>query len=67
MELPSDLLADLYQETKDNKVLIFPNSSEAENVVKLKKISARSHGHSNYFSHHSSVDKELEYVDILQK
>lgn len=70
MELPSELLADLYQETKDNKVLIFPNSrGRAEEVaVKLKKISARSHGHSNYFSHHSSVDKEVrEYVEYFAK
>lgn len=69
-ELPLKLLKDLYIETKDNKVLIFPNSrGRAEEVaVKLKKISDRVKGHSNYFSHHSSVDKEVrEYVEYFAK
>jgi ATP-dependent Lhr-like helicase len=69
-ELPLDLLKDLYLETKDNKVLIFPNSrGRAEEVaVKLKKISARVKGHPNYFSHHSSVDKEVrEFVEYFAK
>ncbi len=69
-ELPLELLKDLYIETKDNKVLIFPNSrGRAEEVaVKLKKISDRVKGHPNYFSHHSSVDKEIrEYVEYFAK
>lgn len=69
-ELPLELLKDLYIETKDNKVLIFPNSrGRAEEVaVKLKKISDRVKGHPNYFSHHSSVDRELrEYVEYFAK
>lgn len=69
-ELPLELLKDLYIETKDNKVLIFPNSrGRAEEVaVKLKKISDRVKGHSNYFSHHSSVDREIrEYVEYFAK
>jgi len=69
-ELPLNLLKDLYIETKDNKVLIFPNSrGRAEEVaVKLKKISDRVKGHSNYFSHHSSVDREVrEYVEYFAK
>jgi len=69
-DLPLDLLKDLYIETKNNKVLIFPNSrGRAEEVaVKLKKISDRTKGHSNYFSHHSSVDKEVrEYVEYFAK
>ena len=69
-ELPLELLKDLYIETKDNKVLIFPNSrGRAEEVaVKLKKISDRVNGHPNYFSHHSSVDKEVrEYVEYFAK
>lgn len=69
-ELSLELLKDLYLETKDNKVLIFPNSrGRAEEVaVKLKKISDRVKGHSNYFSHHSSVDKEVrEYVEHFAK
>lgn len=69
-ELPLELLKDLYIETKNNKVLIFPNSrGRAEEVaVKLKKISERVKGHPNYFSHHSSVDKEVrEYVEYFAK
>ncbi|MCO5268742.1 MAG: DEAD/DEAH box helicase [Brumimicrobium sp.] len=69
-ELPLELLKDLYVETKDNKVLIFPNSrGRAEEVaVKLKKISERVNGHPNYFSHHSSVDREVrEYVESFAK
>ena len=69
-ELPLDLLKDLYLTTKDNKVLIFPNSrGRAEEVaVKLKKISERVKGHPNYFSHHSSVDREVrEYVEYFAK
>lgn len=69
-ELPLELLKDLYIETKDNKVLIFPNSrGRAEEVaVKLKKIAERVKGHQNYFSHHSSVDREVrEYVEYFAK
>lgn len=69
-ELPLDLLKNLYLETKDNKVLIFPNSrGRAEEVaVKLKKISEKVKGHANYFSHHSSVDREVrEYVEYFAK
>lgn len=70
IELPLDLLKDLYLETRNNKVLIFPNSrGRAEEVaVKLKKISEKVKGHTNYFSHHSSVDKEVrEYVEHFAK
>ncbi len=69
-ELPLELLKDLYLTTKDNKALIFPNSrGRAEEVaVKLKKISEKLNGHPNYFSHHSSVDKEVrEYVEYFAK
>ncbi len=69
-ELSPDLLDDLYNETKESKVLIFPNSrGKAEEVaVKLQKISTRLKGHNNYFSHHSSVDKEVrEYVEYFAK
>ncbi|MBS1652683.1 MAG: DEAD/DEAH box helicase [Bacteroidetes bacterium] len=69
-ELPLELLKDLYIETKDNKVLIFPNSrGRAEEVaVKLRKISDRVKGHPNYFSHHSSVDREVrEFVEYFAK
>ncbi|MFT7086954.1 MAG: ATP-dependent Lhr-like helicase [Rickettsiales bacterium] len=69
-ELPLELLKDLYFTTKDSKVLIFPNSRgrTEEVAVKLKKISNRVNGHPNYFSHHSSVDKEIrEYVEYFAK
>lgn len=69
-ELSVGLIQNLYTETKDNKVLIFPNSrGRAEEVaVKLKKISDKTKGHPNYFSHHSSVDKEVrEYVEHFAK
>lgn len=70
VDLPLDLLKDLYLNTKDDKVLIFPNSrGRAEEIaVKLKKISDRVKGHPYYFSHHSSVDKELrEYIENFVK
>lgn len=69
-ELPQELLDNLYHETKDNKVLIFPNNrGRAEEVaVQLRKISDRNKGHKNYFSHHSSVDREVrEYVEYFAK
>ena len=60
----------IYQETKNNKVLIFPNTrGRVEEIsVKLKRISEKQNGHHNYFSHHSSVDKEVrEYVEYFAK
>ncbi len=69
-EFSLDLIKDLYKETSDNKVLIFPNSrGKAEEIaVKLKKISERIGGHPYYFSHHSSVDKEVrEYIEDFAK
>jgi ATP-dependent Lhr-like helicase len=55
------LLKDLYKETYTNKVLVFPNSrGRAEEVaVKLKRIAEKVNGHTSYYSHHSSVDREL--------
>lgn len=70
VNLPIDLLKDIYRETRDSKVLIFPNSrGKAEEVaVSLLKISQRVNGHANYFSHHSSVDKQVrEYVEDFAK
>ena len=63
-------IEDLYEQTKDKKVLIFPNSrGNAEEIaVKLKKTAERNNGHPFYFSHHSSVDKELrEYIEHFAK
>lgn len=60
----------LYEDVKDNKVLIFPNNrGKAEELaVMLKKTAERRKGHSFYFSHHSSVDKELrEYIEEFAK
>ena len=60
-ELSFDLLKDLYKETCSNKVLVFPNSRgrTEEIAVKLRKISDKVNGHKYYYSHHSSVDKEI--------
>lgn len=69
-DLPKALIEDLYQSTKDHKVLIFPNSRglAEEIAVRLKKISNRLGGHPYYFSHHSSVNKELrEYTEHFAK
>lgn len=69
-ELPLELLKDLYKEISCTKALIFPNSrGKAEYVaVKLLKIAERVGGHQNYFSHHSSVDKQVrEYVEEFAK
>lgn len=69
-ELSLDLLKDLYKETCSNKVLIFPNSRgrTEEVAVKLRKISDRVNGHKFYYSHHSSVDKEIrESVEHFAK
>lgn len=69
-ELSQDLLKNLYNETASSKTLIFPNSRGRveEIAVKLKRISRRLKGHDNYFSHHSSVDREArEYVEFFAK
>ncbi|KJF43465.1 DEAD/DEAH box helicase [Draconibacterium sediminis] len=60
-ELSLDLLKDLYKETSSNKVLVFPNSRgrTEEVAVNLRKISDKVNGHKYYYSHHSSVDKEI--------
>jgi ATP-dependent Lhr-like helicase len=69
-DLPLDLLKDLYKQTSTSKALIFPNSRGLAEViaVKLRLISDRVNGHANYFSHHSSVHKEVrEYVEHFAK
>ena len=67
---PLALLEDLYFTTCNGKALIFPNNrGRAEEIsVRLRKISDRNAGHPNYFSHHSSVHKEVrEYVEYFAK
>ncbi len=69
-ELSTDLVKDLYSKTKNYKTLIFPNSrgKTEEIAVKLKRISQKMNGHHNYFSHHSSIDKEIrEHVESFAK
>ncbi|MGI4871573.1 MAG: DEAD/DEAH box helicase [Janthinobacterium lividum] len=69
-DLPLDLLKDLYKQTSTSKALIFPNSRGLAEVVavKLRLIADRVNGHANYFSHHSSVNKEVrEYVEHFAK
>lgn len=70
VEFSLELLKDIYVETRNNKVLIFPNSrgKVEEIAVKLKKIAERVGGHKNYFSHHSSVNKDVrEYIEFFAK
>lgn len=69
-ELSLALLKDIYCEVHSSKVLLFPNSRgmAEEAAVKLKKLAERVGGHPYYFSHHSSVDKEVrEYVEHFAK
>lgn len=69
-QLSLDLLKDLYKESYSNKVLVFPNSrGRAEEVaVKLKRIAGKVNGHTSYYSHHSSVDRELrEWIEHFAK
>lgn len=69
-ELPIDLMKDLYREVRDAKVLVFPNSRgrTEEIAVKLKKIAEKLGDHTNYFSHHSSVDRDVrEYIEFFAK
>ena len=69
-ELPVDLVKDLYLETRNSKALVFPNNrgTVEEVAVKLKKLSMRIKGHPYYFSHHSSVNKDVrEYVEFFAK
>ncbi|MDQ2771203.1 MAG: DEAD/DEAH box helicase, partial [Bacteroidota bacterium] len=68
--LPLDLLKDLYKQTSTSKALIFPNSRALAEVVavKLRQISDRVQGHPNYFSHHSSVNRDVrEHVEQFAK
>lgn len=69
--LPDGLVDELYDKTQLRKSLIFPNTrSRVEEVaVRLQKLSKTKNGlHSNYFSHHSSVDRELrEFVERFAK
>ncbi|WP_312330574.1 DEAD/DEAH box helicase [Sphingobacterium sp.] len=69
-QLSLELLKDLYKETYNSKVLVFPNSrGRAEEVaVKLKRIAEKVNGHTCYYSHHSSVDRELrEWIEHFAK
>lgn len=69
-EYTPQFIEELYNQVKDSKVLIFPNTrGNAEEIaVKLKRVSERKKGHPYFFSHHSAVDKELrEYVEDFAK
>lgn len=69
-KLPIDLLKRLYLETQQKKTLVFPNSRGRveEIAVNLKKIAARNNGHTYYYAHHSSVNKELrEFIEQFVK
>lgn len=70
IELPLELHKDLYLESRNSKMLIFPNTrARTEEVaVKLRKISERVGGHSRYYSHHASVDRlERERIESFAR
>ena len=70
IELPLELIQDLHQHVRDNKTLIFPNDrGRVEEVaVKLRRISERVGGHTNFFAHHSAINKEIrEFIEIFAK
>lgn len=70
LQLSVDLLKDLYKKTRGKKALVFANTRTlVENAsVKLSQISELVGGHSNYFSHHSSVDRGIkEYAAFFAK
>lgn len=67
---PAAFIDDLYEATKDHKVLLFPNSRAKveELALKLKQTAENEKGHTAYFTHHSSVNKEVrEYVEDFAK
>lgn len=69
-DLPLELLKLLYKKTQEKKALIFPNSrGRVEEITfKLKRIAQIRGGHAHYFSHHSSVNKELrEFIEFFAK
>jgi ATP-dependent helicase Lhr and Lhr-like helicase len=68
--LPVELLQDVYEQTRSSKTLVFPNSrGRAEELaVRLRQQATRDGGHPHYFTHHSSVDREVrEYVEQFAK
>ncbi|MEG1615808.1 MAG: DEAD/DEAH box helicase [Bacteroidales bacterium] len=70
LELPLELIKDLYLESINSKMLIFPNTrAQTEEIaVKLRKIAERVGGHAHYFSHHASVHKEVrEFIESFAK
>lgn len=69
-EFTLDFIKDLYKETCRSKALVFPNrrSCVEEISVKLKKIAEKIKEHTNYFSHHASVTRDIrEYAEFFAK
>ncbi|MDM1350949.1 DEAD/DEAH box helicase [Myroides marinus] len=65
-----ELYKDLFKETYTSRSLIFPNSrGKVEEITHyLLKISQKGNLHSNFFAHHSSIDKSLrEYIENFAK
>lgn len=65
-ELPEKLIEKMYSHTRNNRVLIFPNSrGKAEEIAfRLSKLSERLGGHAHYFSHHASIHRmERERIE----
>jgi ATP-dependent Lhr-like helicase len=68
--LPLELIEDIYNKTQSRKTLIFPNTRGRveEIAVRLKKLAIEQSGHTNYFAHHSSIDRDLrEFVENFAK
>lgn len=59
-ELPEQLINEIYSQTLNNRVLIFPNSrGKAEEIAfRLKKLSEKLGGHPHYFAHHASLNRQ---------
>ncbi|MEI7579026.1 MAG: DEAD/DEAH box helicase [bacterium] len=68
--LPIELIENIYEKTQKHKALIFPNTrGRTEDIaVRLKMIAAKKGGHSNYFAHHASIDRDIrEFVEKFAK
>lgn len=70
MELPIDLVKDIFRETYNSKSLIFPNSrGRVEEVaVKLQKLAELTNCQTPFFAHHSSLTRATrEDVEFYAK
>ena len=69
-ELPQELIEALYDRCEGSKTLVFPNSRgrTEEIAVKLTRLAESRKGVTQFFSHHSSIDKEIrEHIEAFAK